>query len=398
MRTIRTFTAALLCLLLLAAFACKKQEETPTDATPTFDADAAVLTVGDVPVYATVYRYTLTGRYNVIQKNNLYDWDTYLSYVVNPSIYYPYPYRDTRTAEGLQGLCEDVLKALSYEAASIYEARQEGYLLTFEDQSYLDQAREDAVAALEEVAESYDSIDAFYAETGFTEETFLRMYEDNREASIDFNKLLEAYKQTTTLDDAALEAGYARIVKETFEDRYKDGMYSQYLAYYISGARSYPSLYIPDDAITVRLFVHTNPTEEEQQTYLARANEDFGALYMSVSNEFTASGTAGDLAVAPKDSIVEGLYDAAKDVAIGEIGSLLTEQNGKTIFCLFLRVEGETGRVSIDRYPGVRERIVNQLLGANYMEYLMTLIQDPAITSRDEALIASIRPDGENGA
>ena len=398
MRTIRTFTAALLCLLLLAVFACKKQEETPTDATPTFDADAAVLTVGDVPVYATVYRYTLTGRYNVIQKNNLYDWDTYLSYVVNPSIYYPYPYRDTRTAEGLKGLCEDVLKALSYEAASIYEARQEGYLLTFEDQSYLDQAREDAVAALEEVAESYDSIDAFYAETGFTEETFLRMYEDNREASIDFNKLLEAYKQTTTLDDAALETGYARIVKETFEDRYKDGMYSQYLAYYISGARSYPSLYIPDDAITVRLFVHTNPTEEEQQTYLARANEDFGALYMSVSNEFTASGTAGDLAVAPKDSIVEGLYDAAKDVAIGEIGSLLTEQNGKTIFCLFLRVEGETGRVSIDRYPGVRERIVNQLLGANYMEYLMTLIQDPAITSRDEALIASIRPDGENGA
>lgn len=405
MRTIRICAAALLCLaLLLSAFACEKQETSPkADATAApvlpFDADAAVLTVGDVPVSALVYRYQLNGRYDVIQKNNLYDWETYLSYVVNPSIYYPYPYRDTRTAEGMQGLCDDVLKALSYEAASIYAARSEGYTLSIEDQSYILQARQDAENALEETAETYGTVDAFYAETGFDEARFLHMYEVSREASIDFNKLLAAYRTTVNFDEEALENGYARIVKETFEDRYTDGMYSRYLAYYIAGARSYPSLYIPDDAIFVRLFIHTNPTEEQIAGWTAEAAEDFNALYISRDNEFLSQGTVGDVAVAPKDSMIEGLYDAAKDTVLGEIGTMTREQDGKTLFYLFKRVEGETGRVPIDRYPGVREKVVNQLIGATYMEYLMTLINDPAITVRDEALLETIRAEIDgNGA
>ncbi len=386
MRQIRTGIAVLLCAAMLFAFVgCRKQDGSATD--------AAVMTVGDVPVYAATYRYQLTARYNMIEKNGLYDRDTYLSYVVNPSIAYPYPYRDTRTEEGMQGLCEDVLKALAYEAASIYAAKQEGYQLTFEDESYIEQARENAKSALEEAVESFDSVDAFLAENGFTEETFIRMYEISREAAIDFNKLLDAYRKTATFDEQAIEAGYARIVKETFEDRYTDGMYSQYLAYYITGARSFPSLYIPDDAIFLRLFVHTNPTEEQIKAFTAQAHEDFNALYTDAGNEFTAQGTAGDLAVAPRDSLVEGLYDAAKDVPIGEIGSMTREQDGKTVFYLFLRVEGETGRVPIDRYPGVREMIRNQIVGATYTEYLKSLIDDPAITVRNEALRASIRPD-----
>ncbi len=400
MRTIRTCAAALLCfVLLLSAFACQKQGTAPkANATvaPTaapvlpFDIDAAVLTIGDVPVSALVYRYQLQGRYNTIQKNNLFDRETYLSYVVNPSIYYPYPYRDTRTAEGLLALQDDVLNELSYEAASIYAARKKGYTLTIEDQNYILQARQDAEDALSEATESYASVDAFYAETGFDKTHFIHMYEVSREASIDFNKLLDAYRKTAVIDDETLESGYARIVKETFADRYTDGMYSQYLAHYITGARSYPSLYIPDDAIFVRLFVHTNPTAEQITRYTAAANEDFNALYMSRDNEFLSQGTVGDIAVAPKDSLVEGLYDAAKDVPLGAIGTMTREQNGKTLFYLFLRVEGETGIVPIDRYPGVRERIVNQLFGATYMEYLMTLINDPAITVRDEALLKTI--------
>lgn len=388
MRTIKKRIIVLLCAaLLLAAVGCGGRDDR------TLDENTAVMTVGDVPVSALVYRYQLNARYEQIERNRLYERDVYLSYVQNPSVYYPYPYYDTRTEEGMQGLCSDVLKELAYEAASIYAAKQAGYARTIEDQYYIDEAKTNAKNALEETIESYDSAEAFYAETGFTEESFVQMYARSREASIDFSKLLSAYRETHTIDDATLEAGYARIVKETFEDRYKDGMYSQYLGYYISGARTFPSLYIPDDAVFVRLFVHTNPSEEQVQSYAAQAKEDFNALYTGPENEFTAQGTAGDLAVAPKDSLIDGLYEAAKDVPIDETGTMTAEKDGNVTFYLFLRVEGQTGRVPIDRYPGVRERILNQLTGTLCTETLQALIDDPNVTVRNEALLASIRPD-----
>ena len=387
MKTIRKAIVLLLCAALLAAFGCRKQEEPKTE-------DTAVLTVGDEPVDTLTYRYQLQTRFNAIRKNNLYDWNTYLTFVVNPSVYYPYPYRDTRTEEGLKALCEDVLAELALEAASIYTAKQAGYTLSIEEQSYIEQAKENALSVLDEIAESYDSIDDFYEETGFTEESFVEMYAHSREASIDFQKILEAYQKDHTIDDATLETGYARIVKETFCDRYTDGMYSQYLYYYITGARSYPSLYIPDDAIFLRLFVHTNPTEAEQADLLARAQADFNELYIGTDNEFTAQGTAGDLAVAPNDSLIDGLYEAAKDVPIGQVGTMTVEQDGKTLFYLFLRTEGETGVVPIDRYPGVREMIVKQLTGTLCMDTLREKIGDPAVTVRNDALLDAILPVG----
>lgn len=390
MRIVRTGILLLLCAALLAASGCGKGRERETQ---TIEADTAVLTVGDVPVYALTYRYQLSARYDAIQKSNLFDRDTYLSFVVSPTVYYPYPYYDTRTEEGMKALCEDVLSELALEAASIYAAKQKGYTLSIEDQSYIRQAEENARESIEELAESYGSVEAFYRETGLSEETLVRMHARSREAAIDFGKLLEAYREMHTIDDATLESGYARIVKETFEDRYTDGMYSQYLYHYITGARSYPSLYIPDDAIFVRLFVHTDPTEAQKQAYLDRAQTDFGELYMSRDNEFTSQGTAGDVAVAPKDSLVDGLYDAAKDVATGDIGSMTVEKDGKTTFCLFMRVDGETGRVPIDRYPGVREMIVRQLTGTFCMDTLREMVSDPSVTVRDDALIDAIKPD-----
>ena len=394
MRTIRAILAVLLCTALLAALcACGRQPDGAA-----IDADAVVLTVGDVPVYALTYRYQLDARCDTIVKNNLFDRDTYLSYVVNPSVRYSYPYFDTRTEEGLAALKADVLKGLAYEAAAIYAAGQAGYSLSIEDQYYIELARQDALNAVEELAETYGSAEAFYAATGFDEESFARMYTQNREASIDFNKVLEAFRQSYTLEEPEIEQGYARIVKETFQDRYADGVYSQYLAYYLSGARSFPSLYIPDDAIFVRLFVHTDPNEEQIAAYTALAAADFNALYIDADNEFTAQGTAGDLAIAPRDSLVEGLYDAAKDVPIGETGAMTVEQDGKTVFYLFLRVEGETGVVPIDRYPGVRETVVRQIIGARCMESLLAYVDDPAITVRNDALLAAIEPEMQQGS
>lgn len=393
MRKIRICIAALLCAaIFFTVTGCKKQDA------QSIDADTTVLSVGGVPVYAQTYRHHLNERLDVIERNKLYDWETYLSYVVNPSVPYSYPYRDTRTAEGIDGLCADVLKSLAYEAASIYAAKQAGYTLTIEDQYYIDQAEESAKDVLEEMAESYGSVAAFYEASGLSEQSFLRMYTQSREASIDFNKVLSAYRETHELDEQAIADGYARIVKDTFTDRYIDGMYSQYLAYYISGARSFPSLYIPDDAIFVRLFVHTEPSEEQIAAFTALAESDFSALYISSDNEYTAQGTAGDLAVAPKDSLVDGLYDAAKDVPVGEIGSMTAEQNGKTVFYLFLRVEGETGQVPLDRYPGVREMVVRQIYGAQCMESLLAYVEDPAITTRNDALLDKIKPNPSQGS
>ncbi len=388
MNQIRIGIAVLLCAAMLFAFiGCGKQNE------PAIDADAAVLTVGDVPVYATVYRHHLEERLAAIEKNNLYDRETYLAYIVNPSVYYPYPYRDTRTAEGIDGLCKDVLKSLALESASIYAARQAGYTLSIEDRYYIDQSEQDAMDALDELKTDYASVEAFYAKSGFSEQSFVRMYTQSREASIDFDKLLNAYRASHTLSEQEIEDGYARIVKETFSERYTDGMYAQYLAYYIAGMRSYPSLYVPDDAIFVRLFVHTDPTDAEIESFSALAETDFNALYMSADNEYTAQGTAGDLAVAPKDSMVDGLYEAAKDVPVGSIGCFTRESDGKTLYYLFLRVDGETGPVPIDRYPGVRERIERQIYGAQCMESLQKIVDDPSVTTRDDALLDAIRPE-----
>ena len=397
MRTVRKAFLLLLCAALLLACGCKKQEEEITENEPgseavVIDDNSVVLTVGDVPVYATTYRYQVQARYNTIQKNNLYDRDTYLSYVVNPSVYYPYPYYDTRTEEGIAALEEGVLNELALEAASIYAAAQKGYTRTITDNSYVEQAVSTAADALAESSEDYGSEEAFLAEAGLTEESFVRMYTRSREASIDFSKILENYRAENPIDDETLAAGYARIVKETFEDRYADGMYSQYLYYYIAGARSYPSLYIPDDAIFVRLFVHTNPTETQIAAYTKLAEEDFNGLYLGEDNEFTSQGSVGDLAVAPKDELVEGLYAAAKDTAIGSVGAMSRESDGKTLYYLFLRVEGETGAVSIDRYPGVREKILNQLYGTFCMDTLRELVNDPSVTTRNETVLQAIRP------
>ena len=71
----------------------------------------------------------------------------------------------------------------------------------------------------------------------------------------------------------------------------------------------------------------------------------------------------------------------------------LSFADGKTLFCLFRRVDGETGAVDIDRYPGVRERIVSQLLGTGCMDTLRETVADPSVTVRNEALIKAIRPE-----
>ena len=75
--------------------------------------DDVVLTVGDEPVYACVYRYHLNDRYRIIQMYQLYDRDAYLSYVSNPGINYLYSFYDTRTEEGMNALCEDILHELA---------------------------------------------------------------------------------------------------------------------------------------------------------------------------------------------------------------------------------------------------------------------------------------------
>ena len=112
------------------------------------------------------------------------------------------------------------------------------------------------------------------ADKGINEDRFIEMYARSMEAGLQFNKLLEAYKAETTLSDEALQTGYARIVKETFADRYTPGVYSQYLNLYMSGYRSFPSLWIPDGAIFVRLFAKTDPTDEQIEAFRAQAETD----------------------------------------------------------------------------------------------------------------------------
>lgn len=398
MRRIRLLVLLLAALLL---FACGDPGQ-PSDPAKTeapveqsvLSADDVVLTVGDEPVYAVVYRYHLIERNNIIKDNGLYDYDTYLQYVSNPNINYVYAYYDTRTEEGRKALSEDVLTEVALEAAAIDAGLKAGYQLDVAEQGYLRQAEENAEEKLsDQLAENggtYESREAFLEANGFTEERYREMFVRSMKASILYNRLLTDYKLTHTLTDEELSAGYERIVRETFTDRYTDGMYSQYLYYYIMGNRTFPSLYIPEDAIFVQLFAKTNPTEEEIEAYRQQAETDFQKLYMSSDNEFVSQGKASNLAVAPKDELFEGLYAAAKDVEIGSVGTLTIEKGGKSAFYLFRRVEGETGTVDIDRYPGVRERIVSQLLGTKCMDTLRETVKDPAVAVRNEDAINAV--------
>ena len=397
MRKIRLIPLLLAALLL---FACGKTEqpvqpEAPEEAYVP-GADDVVLTVGDEPVYASVYRYHLNDRYGIIREHELYDREKYLSYVSNPNINYLYAYYDTRTEEGMNALCEDVLHELALEAAAIDAGTKAGYQLDIAEQSYLKQAEDDAEEKLSDQLESgggtYESREAFLKANGFTEERYAEMFVRSMKAGMLYNHILTDYKAMHTLTDEELETGYARVVKETFTDRYAPGMYSQYLYYYLMGQRTFPSLYIPENAIFVRLFAKTDPTDEQIEAYKQQAETDFEKLYASSDNEFASQGIATDLAVAENDELFEGLYNAAKDVPLGGVGTLTIEKDGKLAFYLFLRVEGETGVVPIDRYPGVRERIVNQLLGAQCMDTLREKIADPTYAVRNEKMIEKIRP------
>jgi hypothetical protein len=385
MRKIR-WIPLLIALFLLIGCGGKEQK--------TIGADDVVLTVGSEPVYAAVYRYHLKERYDAIRTHELYDYDRYLSYVSNPNVSYLYAYYDTRTEEGKKALSEDVLTELALEAAAIDAGTKAGYELNIAEQSYLRQAEDDAAGKLSdqltENGGAYASREAFFEATGFTEARYTEMFVRSMKAGILYNRLLEDYKASHTLSDEELTAGYARIVKETFIDRYTDGMYSQYLYYYLQGRRTFPSLYVPEDAIFIRLFAAADPTDEQIEAFKAQAETDFTALYESRDNEFLKNGSAGDLAVAPKDEMFIGLFDAAKDVPIGSVGTLMSEKDGKTLFCLFLRTEGETGVVPIDRYPGVRERITNQLLGTKCMDTLREAVKDPAVTTRNEDVIKAV--------
>lgn len=390
--------SALLCLLLLCAFGCGKTEQAAEQAKKIeIGPDDVVLTVGDEPVYAVVYRYHLNERLQTIRDRKLYDYETYLSYVANPNISYVYAYYDTRTEEGMDKLCEDVLNELALQAAAIDTANKAGYELTAEDRNYILQAKIAAQDMLnEQLSENggaYETIDAFCAAAGISEDRFIEMYADSMEAGLQFDRILEAYKTEHVMTDEELESGYERIVKETFLDRYTDGAYSQYLGLYIGGYRTFPSLYIPDDAIFVRLFVHTAPTEEQKAAYTEQAQTDFNTLYMSSENEFVSQGSAGDLAIAENDELIGGLFAAAKDVPVGSVGTLEKEADGKQMFYLFLRVDGETGTVPIDRYPGVRERIVSQLLGTGCMNTLREKLKDPSYAVRNEDVFNAIRPE-----
>lgn len=359
------------------------------------DADDVVLTVGDTPVYAVVYRYYLNDRLRTIRDNGLDDRETYLAFVSNPNVPYGYAYYDTRTEAGMDAFCADILNELALEAAAYDLGVKRAYALTAQEQAFLHNAAEDAEEKLGDNLKSaggtYESREAFFKETGFTEARYAEMFERSLLASMYFSHILEEYKATHTLSDAELAEGYERTVKDTFSDRYTDGAYSQYLYYYIVGQRTFPSLYVPDDAIFVRVFVHTDPTEEQIASFTAQAEADFDALYEGADNEYPVE-KAGDLAVAPNDSLIEGLYEAAKDVPVGSVGTLTVEKDGKTVFHLFLRVEGETGVVPIDRYPAVRERVTQQLLGKACMDELRAMTNDPAVTVRNEEMIRACRP------
>lgn len=397
MRRIRLIPLLLAVLLLFACGKTEQPAEEPAAAETlqsAFGADDVVLTVGDEPVYAAAYRYHLNERYQTIREYGLDDHEVYLSYVSNPNINYVYAHYDTRTDEGMKALAEDVLTELSLEAAAIDVGKKAGYQLSAEEQSYYQQAKDDAEEKLSDQLKSdggtYESREAFFRENGLTEERYTEMFVRSMEASVLYSHILEDYKANHTLSDEELETGYARIVKETFTDRYTDGMYSRYLFYYLQGYRSFPSLYIPENAIFIRLFAKTDPTEEQIASFKEQAEADFAALYESSENEFRQNGKADDLAIAPKDELFEGLYAAAKDVGIGNVGTMTSEKNGKTAFYLFERVEGETGIVPIDRYPGVRDRIVNQLQGINCMNQLRERIVDPAYAVRNEEMIEKV--------
>ncbi|MBR0508135.1 MAG: hypothetical protein IJJ86_05955 [Clostridia bacterium] len=398
MQKLRLLCALLAALLLFCGCgnAANEPDEPKTEPPAAIGADDVVLTVGDTPVYAVVYRYYLNDRLRTIRENGLDERETYLKFVSGLNTAYGYGYYDTRTEAGMDALCADVLNELAVEAAAYDLGVKRGDPLTAQEQAYLHNAAEDAEEKLSDLLQenggTYESREAFFKETGFTEERYAEMFERSLLASMYFSHILEDYTATHSLTDAELLEGYARIVKETFADRYIEGAYSAYLYYYVRGQRSFPSLYVPDDAIFVRVFAHTEPTDEQREAFKAQAEADFDALYESADNEFSVQ-KVGDLAVAPNDSLIDGLYEAAKDVPEGSVGTLTTEQDGKTTVYFFLRIAGETGVVPIDRYPGVRERIERQLIGKNCMDELRAMGDDPSVTVRNEELIRKCRPE-----
>lgn len=280
--------------------------------------------------------------------------------------------------EILAQIRSDVLENSMLQYLYADKAKELGLELTAEQETVIKNAGKRAVAALkQEILDANASIttDAqaeaqlvdYFKNMGISRSGYMKAQVRGARASYMSTAVLGYYEENNIYSDAQIEEQYDKYVEEYFSS-YTPGIYSQYETAFQSGNNAYRYLNIPEDFLFVRVIKVS--TEEDMNALVGRldSGEDFETLLQEEINEdkFIKTMDAEEgYAIGPKDSFMndnDQIYNAAKELEIGEYSTTVVTTTTKneddedvesSVYYIFKRVDGQTGKVPYETYADV---------------------------------------------
>lgn len=237
---------------------------------------------------------------------------------------------------------------------------------------------------------------AYYQQRGMNENQYYSFIKENAEADY-YEEALDAYyeKNGNDFSEDELLDYYRKSVEDsmvtksadgTEKSTYMDGQYWYYMMLYQMGY-SAPMMYVPEGFIYIDYIKLQKGTAEEIEEIINKVNSgemDFDELRQSLDNVDSYRNALGSpYPIGENDHAQmfasQEAYEAAAALAIGEIGSFIdepvTEEDGTVTVTgyLFRRaqgnmcMDGETGVIKIDYYPGIRESVTEEFRAERWL-------------------------------
>lgn len=330
-------------------------------------------------------------------------------------------YADAELGEkSLRDLQQSVARQVLLQKIFIKEAQARGIALTAEEkakclqsaQKYVDSVEEEYRTQLTESSNYSDQayillVSTYYQNLGMQKEELRDLIAMGAESDLYRKKLEQYYAEIDAPDEETLQEYYRKSVRQTMytEDEngvktyaYTPGMFWYYLKGYQSGTYT-PMLYVPEGFIFIDYIEIVAASTEEAEEIARRVKDGevgFDALMNSEENADPFRGTLKTpYAIGEEDHsqlfTPQSVYVKAAALAVGEIdsfiGQAVTDDDGNTTVAVYLFrrangdmcIDGESGIIDIDWYPGIREKALETYRDVPWSEWLDDVKYESAI-------------------
>ena len=307
----------------------------------------------------------------------------------------------TYTDEQIRLLQENAAKQALLQRIYAKEAKALGLSLTQEQKDAAAKSADDQIESIKKYytdnlmsSGSYsksaldNQMTSYYRQIGMNESQYRAFIRESAEANY-YSQAIEAYYEEngTGISEEDLLNYYRKTVEDTMVTKkedgtesktYLDGQYWYSMMLYQMGYSS-PLMYVPEGFIYVDFIkVEKGSAEEINQIVTEITNGDRSFDELMESDENTDSFKTilkGPYPIAEKDHsglfTSDEAYAAAAELNVGEIGSYIEEKTAedgtKTVTAYLFRrangdmcLDGESGIIKMDYYPGVREAVINE--------------------------------------